>query len=121
MALIRPLPQSQTGVTLWNNNNPNSSFSGQNVTLSNSMSNYAKIRVEFRVSTTESSSFYLETTKSASTNFRISPIMQISGDTYTRYMYPNNDTEMHFGGCYKNNTADAGNAYIIPIAIYGIN
>lgn len=121
MALIRPIPQSQTGVTLWSNNNPSGSFSSQNVTLSNSISNYAKIRVEFRVSTTESSSFYLETTGSAFTNFRISPTMQISSDTYVRYVYPNNDTEMHFGGCYKNNTADAGNGFIIPIAVYGIN
>lgn len=120
MALIRPL-QSQTGVTLWSNNNPTSSFSSQNVTLSNSMSNYAKIRVEFRVSTTESSSFYFESAGTTSTNFKISPAMQISSDVYTRYIYLSNDTEMHFGGCYKNNTADAGNAYIIPIAIYGIN
>lgn len=121
-------PQLQ-GTVLWVNNNYTSSFSGQSVTLFQDVDNFDNIEINFRWSTSESTTrtaIIPTSTLKADYNTSTGTIgmkLGSSGNTRARGIYLTDDTHLYIGGCYQltSSSQSAANTYIIPTSILGVS
>lgn len=126
-------PTPPTPVLLWTNPDPSSSFAEQDVTLSDSVANYSKMRVEFYRTTTDraylgtfdfpvmlpDNSDYMYAT--GASKLKIALSWWTSGsDAYARQGAIKSDTVFHFFANRRINTSGTTNTHMIPYKLYGI-
>lgn len=116
-----------TETVLWTNNSPTSSFSGQTITLSNSLDNYTYVKIKYRISTsvsTESSvivpvSEFVRMTQTSNT-FKIGT-GSFDSSTYVRTAYYDSATTIAFNNGYKLGSTSQANGMLIPVSVIGIS
>jgi hypothetical protein len=124
----------ETETTLWTNPSPTSSFSGQEVTLSDNYTNYKKIAFYFKYGT---SSSYAESVEIYDTEKqiplwynmddytgRMSGAMAAtsSGTIYSRLIWKNDsNNKFYIRYCYREGSSSMSNGQCIPTKITGIN
>lgn len=113
--------------TLWTNPSPTSSFASQNVSLSDNISNYDFIKIQFRVSTSVSNSASIIVSKEdllTMTNATNTPKFALgaieSSVTHTRAGYYVSDTSINIGNTYRTNSTTTYNAVCIPTEVIGM-
>lgn len=115
--------------TLWTNNAPTSSFALQAVTLSDNISNYDYIVIEYRASTANDARFkvYFKSTDlddyTSGNNCAMMGLYSSNSYFYYRIVRYDNDTTITFGSCYRNTaggTSSSNNGADIPLTIKGI-
>lgn len=121
---------SPTEDKIWENTSPTSTLAGsstpKNLISGKKLSDYDAIKVMWRLSTTESDSFYiivpLEQWKSSPLNNQ----RFLIGGNYVgtgilgRYFTYSSDTAIIIGDCQQMNVVNTQNAKMIPTFIYGI-
>ena len=121
-----------TETLLWTNDSPSTARSSLNATLSQSLQNFQKIRVEYSYNTSsESASFYVVfPVKNASGTYMFPSgntaqrmsigLNNASGNAFVRQFYVSDDTTIHFNNAYRVNASGNTNTNLIPWFIYGI-
>ena len=116
-----------TETVLWQNPSPASDFTGQTVTLSDSMSNYMYLAFAFKG--VKSSTVEVRAVVSVEDLGKMNitsntPDIRLSGTAsangYSRYVIKASDTTITFGTAYATNTTASDNSRAIPIQIVGI-
>lgn len=118
-----------TETSLWTNSAPTSNFADQNVTLSDSITNYKYIAIRIRFSTTESASATTIVSTSdfvTMTNTTTSghPLCFVGGrysNVYERAVYYVDATTVKFGSSFQQNSTSVSNGTVIPLEILGLN
>ena len=116
----------QTETVLWTNSAPTSNFADQNVTLSDSMSNYDYLKFTYKKATNNATSTSAVFSVSDVKNFADESVYgQLGGESATdwymsRYIWYISDTSVRISTAWKLNSVGNNNAYIIPLAIIGI-
>ena len=117
----------QTETVLWTNSSPTSNFADQNVTLSDSMSNYDYLKFTYKKATNNAASTSAVFSVSDVKNFADESLYgQIGGESATdwymsRMIWYVSDTSVKISTAWGLNRANsANNAYIIPLSIIGI-
>ena len=105
---------------LWENGSPNSSFAGQTITLSESVSNFKFIVIEFKNYYSGTQSSYFRKIKLVS-DFNLIATSSNNNENLviSRGGYKASNTSITFYDAYANQAVD--NDRLIPIAIYGTN
>lgn len=113
---------------LWENENPNSSFSAQTVTLSEDFNKFELIEFTCKASNTSSvtSAIMLSPTdlkRSVQQQNAFSFILAGTNgsDNYGRYVQYVSDTSLDIGTAYVKNSSSSNNSLIIPFTIKGLN
>lgn len=117
--------------TLWTNSSPSSSMENVSAMLSDSITNYDYIYVNYRSST--SSSYYFNSgmisvsdfVASGGTSYPIARPLWLgtkvnSSDNYSRAVNYSTNTSVSFSGCVKFGSTTIANSYCIPYKIYGV-
>lgn len=123
--------QKYTETSLWTNPSPSSSFSAQDVTLSESMDNFKYLAFKFGYSTTAQTGdccgveiVEVSEFKKASYPSSNSRVLYVLGGSasvsFTRNVMYTSGT-VRFGGAYQISTTTNNNAYCIPLEILGLN
>lgn len=124
-----------TETSLWTNPSPTSDFAGgQNVTLSDSISNYKYIKINFAYAASYNTgkcntSIVISTDDfkdmTYNTNDRRNGVslscQNTSNTAYSRMAIYISDTTVRFGTCYQVPTNTTANANCIPLEILGLN
>lgn len=117
----------QTETVLWTNSSPTSNFADQNVTLSDSMSNYDYLKFTYKKATNNATSTSAVFSVSDVKNFADESVYgQIGGESATdwymsRMLWYVSDTSVKISTAWGLNRANsANNSYIIPLSIIGI-
>ena len=117
----------QTETVLWTNSSPTSNFADQNVTLSDSMSNYDYLKFTYKKATNNATSTSAIFSVSDVKNFADESVYgQIGGESATdwymsRMLWYVSDTSVKISTAWGLNRANsANNSYIIPLSIIGI-
>lgn len=122
-----------TETLLWTNPSPTTARSSLDATLSQSLQNFQRIRVEYAYNNAAASAEY----------YVVFPVKDASGDymfptgsgkqrmsiglnnvnsvNITRQFYVTDDTTIHFNNAYRVNDSGSSNTALIPWNIYGIN
>lgn len=113
---------SLTETLLWTNPNPNVNFGANSIaTLSEGISNFTFIKIEWKYSKTSSNIFSIlipsDKFINATTNTTNRPA--ING-YYTRVITYDSNTTIKFGGASALGGAGGDNSYAIPTNIYGV-
>lgn len=127
MALIRPISTSEISTSLWQNSSPTSGFVAQNVTLSDDINNYSKIKVVFRAATDTSTEFstivdvsdYLATGNTSGYYLGSCVYRHTSGLMCKRFYY-SNATTLAFSQTDQVAGTTQDNNIVVPIEILGI-
>ena len=112
---------------LWTNPSPTAAFDGQTLSLSDSLSNYDYVKIDYRASTTNAtessmiipiSSFYVEDTVTVSRSIAV----KLSNSWYERLFNRSNNMGVIFANCIKrkDNSGTATNIFAIPTKISGL-
>ena len=122
-----------TETLLWTNPNTSTARSSLDATLSQSLSNFQKIRVEYAYNTSSASAdFYVVfPVKDANGDYMFPTgsgkqrmslgLNNASSHAFVRQFYVSSDTLIHFNNAYRINTSGNTNSNLIPWNIYGIN
>lgn len=121
-----------TETVLWTNSSPTSSFAEQTVTLSQDMSNFDYLKIDFSLSTsdTRQSSVIIEPSILQKNKNNVHPQIGValyqrassSATRYVRIVFYYSDTGIRFGQVFPVNIAStAVNTNLIPTKITGIN
>ena len=124
-----------TETSLWTNPSPTSNFSGQDVTLSESIDNFKYIAVKFKSTTTSSSDSQMATViykvedikKATSPSAALQPVSAFgnlnSGNTNYNYRYIvyKGSTTLFIANAYSINASGNNSALAIPLEILGLN
>lgn len=140
MAIVNQLPQAGGGgpapteTLIWTNPSTGTARSSLDATLSQSLQNFEKIRVEYAYNTSSSSADYyvvFPVMNKGGTNYMFPSgnsqqrmcigLNNASGNAYVRQFYVSNDTTIHFNNAYRVNASGNTNTNLIPWKIYGIN
>lgn len=127
--------EQYTETVLWTNPSPSSTFAAQNVTLSDNLSNYKYIGINFGYSTSNYSTGYHNSTillsledfikfgyKSGLARCGTSLTVANTNNTiFSRSVLYLNDTSVRFGTCYQVGSSTQENTSAIPLEILGIN
>ena len=122
-----------TETLLWTNPSPTTARSSLDATLSQSLQNFQRIRVEYAYNNSAASAEY----------YVVFPVKDANGDymfptgsgkqrmsiglnnvnsvNITRQFYVTDDTTIHFNNAYRVNGSGSSNTALIPWNIYGIN
>lgn len=118
---------TRTETTLWTNSSPTSSFSDETVTISDDLNNYNYLKVEYRLSTANSTTsnaiISIEQLINNGTFYDTGGKFAMCSriDTpYARLMAYASSTTLKFGLAYKLYSTEITNSYVIPTNIYGI-
>ena len=118
--------------TLWTNSSPSATFAEQTVTLSDNISNYDYIKIEWCESTsalTNKSSIMVsasEFTRNKNPYYNAhdtTPAILGRGAnnvSYLRYIAYESDTQVLFGHALRGNATGVDNTFTIPLNIYGV-
>lgn len=122
-----------TETLLWTNPSPTTARSSLDATLSQSLQNFQKIRVEYAYNTGSSDApyyvvfpvkdangDYMFPTGSAKQRMSIG-LNNASSNNFVRQFYVADDTTIHFNNASRVNAAGTTNTNLIPWNIYGIN
>lgn len=116
-----------TETTLWTNSSPTSNFSAQEVTLSDSISNYDYIEIVWRVSTSNSTEgavmMPVSTFIDSGTSYdkpKLSICVAATSALYARRVQYTSDTSVYITICYKVGSSGTSGAYAIPLYIKGV-
>ena len=130
MAFIPMNSGSGGGLTetdLWTNPSPTSSFGSDTVTLSQSYKNFDYLKISFRWSTSDSTSFSAIIPKATlesnvERTFAIGGNLSSSGKARTRVGYASSETSIYISNSYQlvTTTQSANSNYIIPTKISGL-
>lgn len=141
MAIVNQLPQAsgggptpETEVLLWTNPNTGTARTSLDATLSESLQNYKKIRIQYAYNTGSSESPYsaiFPIFREDGTTYMFPSgnsqqrmcigLNNASGNAFVRQFYVSNDTTIHFNNAYRVNASGNTNTNLIPWKIYGIN
>lgn len=112
---------------LWTNSSPTSSLAAGNKTLSESVDNFDKILIQYRLSTSISDGSYVifdvdeyKQYVLAGNNAAGGIAYRYSSGTYVRTIYYTDATTIYFGTGYKLATSDTANGTCIPTRVLGI-
>lgn len=122
-----------TETSLWTNSAPTSTFAGQSVTLSDSISNYKYVGIKFAYATNYSTGDCISTiilsvedfkkggynTGVRRNNFSMS-LSNVANTAYSRMVLYNDDNSVRFGTCYQVGTNTNANGNAIPLEILGL-
>lgn len=121
----RPM-ESRT--SLWSNSSPSSNFATQTVSLSQSIANFKYIAIEYKASTSSSTTveiLFTPTDLRKATVSQGNPMFALAGrypNVFNeRFVIYSSDTEILFGDARAYNNTTIQNSYAIPIKISGIN
>ena len=132
MALYRCGGGTIRSTSLWTNSSPTSSFAQQTISLGDNLSNYQYVRVRYRCSTTNSTTWESAMVKvsdysqSGGTSYPLSrPLwlgtMPNSSYNYCRAVNYDSDTTIYFSRCVRFASTTESNTYCIPLEVEGIN
>lgn len=122
-----------TETLLWTNPNTSTARSSLDATLSQSLSNFQKIRVEYAYNTSSASAdFYVVfPVKDANGEYMFPSgtakqrmsigLNNVSSNNFARQFYVENDTTIHFNNASRLNASGTSSTALIPWNIYGIN
>lgn len=122
-----------TETLLWTNPSPTTARSSLDATLSQSLQNFQKIRVEYAYNTGSSDAPYYVVfpVKDANGDYMFPSgsgkqrmslgLNNASSHAFTRHFYVSDDTTIHFNNAYRVNTSGNTSSNLIPWNIYGIN
>lgn len=121
-----------TETSLWTNSAPTNSFSAQDITLSEGMSDFKYLKIRCAISTSSSTGIFedivlvteLSNTSSATVNnTRDRLVLGLGRDTYDyeRAYYYVSNTSIHFNPAYQSGTSTTTATKIIPLEILGLN
>lgn len=126
--------EQYTETVLWTNPSPTASFTAQNVTLSDSLSNYKYIGIKLAYGTSYNTGEYLTTILLTVADFRKGGydtsvrrnnmalgIISDANKSYGRTVYYIDDTSVRFATCYQVASSTTANNNAIPLEILGIN
>ncbi len=124
--------EKTTETLLWENSNTSTARSSLDATLSQSLQNFQKIRVEYAYNTSTDGEFYaVFPVKDADGQYMFPTgtgkqrmcigLNNASGNPFVRQFYVSSDTLIHFNNAYRVNTSGNTNSNLIPWKIYGIN
>lgn len=116
--------------SLWTNASPTSDFAAQTVTLSEGMSNFKYLAIEYKANKTLTETARVvvsveDMAKLVSGNYVLQ--MRIGGTnsnntaSYTRSFLKASDTSITFNTAYASNTQATANSMAIPLEILGLN
>ena len=118
---------AMTETVLWTNQSPTSAFAAQNVTLSESIDDYNAIRIYWRLSTSDSTTAYIDVPKEslktlsyASGHACIALNAYVSTLIWLRIMSYVDDTKINFSTSYRVNNTGSNTSYAIPTKICGL-
>lgn len=121
-----------TETSLWTNSAPTNSFSAQDITLSEGMSDFKYLKIRCAISTSSSTGIFedivlvteLSNTSSATVNnTRDRLVLGLGRDTYDyeRAYYYVSNTSIHFNPAYQSGTSTTTATKIVPLEILGLN
>ena len=118
---------SITWTAIWTNSNIYSSFSAQDVTLSQPYTNFDYIRIEWNASSSDITHSIQIVDKSAlqyysssNGNFRgCMSYRKSNGNIYDRHFYPKSSTVINIGGGARVAASGSDDSVLIPYYIYG--
>ncbi len=119
----------QTETVLWANSSPSSSFAAQNVTLSDSLSNYDYIKVTYRISTSDGTSTSAICSVSDFKNYNTGTNKgfwlslggnPINSQSWVRELTYVSDTSIGITGGLRIQANSNDTSYFIPLEILGI-
>lgn len=124
--------EKTTETLLWENPSTSTARSSLDATLSQSLQNFQKIRVEYAYNTSTDGEFYaVFPVKDANGDYMFPSgsgkqrmcigLNNASGNPFVRQFYVSSDTLIHFNNAYRVNTSGNTNTNLIPWKIYGIN
>ena len=115
---------------IWENASPTSTLAGsttpKNLISGKKLSDYDAIKVEWRLSTTETDDFYIIVPLDKWTSTPLTRQRFVIGGNYpgvgiiARYFTYSSDTAIIIGDCQQMNASNTQNAKMIPTFIYGI-
>lgn len=125
MPIINHLPHTggETATLLWENSSPTASYSGAAETLSDAYTNFEKLRIVYRLTTSNSEEQTVDFTIQTDGNpgFRYGTCCtNSSGNPFARNARLTNSTTITFSACRQNGGTTTSNTMLIPVAIYGI-
>ena len=126
MPVYSRLPQAggERATALWTNASPTSNFAAQTITLSAAMTDFERIEIVYKYTTTgtEYHAYFDVTdytyTGSYADEFGIISRPGLAG--YMRRLIMASATTISFTTAYRLNNSGSSNAYAIPVAVYGI-
>lgn len=119
--------EQYTETVLWTNPDASSNFTGQNVTLSDSISNYKYIKFTWKTTTTDTSSssaYVLSSDLASMTNSNGSRFLSLSSlwtNVYSRNITYNSATSVSIATSTRQGASGNNNGVNIPLEILGIN
>lgn len=126
--------EQYTETVLWTNPDTSATFAAQNVTLSDSLSNYKYIGIRFAYGTSYKTGEYISTLLETVADFRkfgyntsvrrngtAICISDASNKAYERMCIYISDTSVRFNTCYQSASNTQANSNAIPLEILGIN
>lgn len=128
MALFRCGASSELSETiLWTNSSPASSFSGQSVTLSESVDNFKYIAFYVRTSETNDTESYvmcdtdeLKTYIESGVHPTLDLASRVNNQLFTRMAFYVDTTHIKYADAYELTGAPTRNSYVIPTKIVGL-
>lgn len=116
----------ETETTLWTNSSPTSGMISETVTLSDNLTKYRYLKIEWRRSTTDSTSASMRVLPSEFKSFDSSATPKFlmgTGTTtyYARAVVYASDTSVTFSQCRQVNGTGSASGNCIPTKITGIN
>lgn len=119
--------EQYTETVLWTNPSPTASFAGQNVTLSDSITNYKYMKITWKTTTSDtaySSAYVLVSdlaSMTATNGSRFMSISCMSTNVYKRNVTYNSATSIGISTSYRENASGSNNGVNIPLEILGVN
>lgn len=121
---------TETKTVLWTNPTPTATQAAQDITLSDSMSNYDRIQIEFiRSTSVPTDKLYVDydTRLNLLSDFHGTGKYRMSGciytssnETFVRRIVGNSDTALNISACQKVSGTTTTNTILVLAAIYGI-
>ena len=119
--------RSDTGerqIEIWSNASPSSNFSAQTVTVSNAMTMYDRIRIDYKYTTSSDvRSIYVNVSDfsfSGAYTDEIGLISRPDSNGYVRRATMASSTTVQFTTSYRLNASGNSTSYAIPVGIYGV-
>lgn len=127
--------QQYTETSLWTNSSPSSAFSGQDVTLSESIDNFKYIAVKYKATTTSTSDSQMGTViykaedikKATSPSAALQPVGAFGNlnanntNYFYRYIVYKGSTTLYLSNSYSINASGNNTSLAIPLEILGLN
>ena len=112
---------------LWTNSNPSSAFASQSISLSDDISNYEYIKIEYKRNATDANTVSMMMsvadflTPQGTSNVKILGIHSVyANGNFCRMLTYSSGTSLSFGVAYQCNAAYNQNSASVPIKVIGV-